>query len=124
MKLPESVENYLETIFVLAQHGQAVRAVDIAKHLNYSKPSVSVAMKNLRVSGYIVVDDKGHITLTVTGRQIAQNMYDRHTLITHWLISLGVDAETAAQDACGMEHSISEASFLAIQQHISCTDCL
>ena len=118
MKLPESVENYLETILVLGQQYPHVRSVDIAKKLGYSKPSVSVAMKNLRTSGHITVDTKGHINLTDSGRQVAQNMYDRHTLIAGWLISLGVDSETAAQDACGMEHSISEASFLAIQKHI------
>lgn len=118
MKLPESVENYLETILLLSHGGELVRSVDIANRMGYSKPSVSIAMKNLRASEYITVDGNGHITLTDSGRQVAQGVYDRHALISGWLISLGVDAETAVRDACGMEHSISEASFRAIRKHI------
>ena len=118
MKPPESVENYLETILMLSHSGNPVRSIDIANELEYSRPSVSIAMKNLRASGYITVDSNGHISLTESGRQIAQDMYDRHTLISDWLIFLGVDSETAVRDACGMEHSMSEKSFLAIQKHI------
>ncbi|MCL2577238.1 MAG: metal-dependent transcriptional regulator [Defluviitaleaceae bacterium] len=118
MKPPESVENYLETILMLSQRGKPVRSVDIANELGYSKPSVSIAMKNLRTNEYVTVDSNGYITLTENGRQIAQNIYDRHTLISEWLIFLGVDRETAVHDACGMEHSISEKSFVAIQKHI------
>jgi Mn-dependent DtxR family transcriptional regulator len=117
-KPPESAENYLETILVLSADGSPVRSVDIAKEMGFSKPSVSIAMKNLKAGGYIVVGDHGHITLTESGRDIAQKIYDRHKLISDWLISLGVDKETAAEDACKMEHDMSEKSFLAIQKHI------
>ena len=118
MKPPDSVENYLETILMLGHNGKPVRSVDIANELGYSKPSVSIAMKNLRTSEYILVDENGHITLTDAGQQIAQDMYKRHTLISDWLITLGVARETAIRDACGMEHSMSEESFLAIQKHV------
>lgn len=117
-KTPESVENYLETILMLSHNGLPVRSVDIAKELEYSKPSVSVAMKNLRSSGYIVMDTNGYITLTESGREIAQKIYDRHMLISDWLIFLGVDKETAVNDACKMEHGMSEESYIAIQKHI------
>ena len=103
----------------MLSHGEApVRSVDIANELSYSKPSVSVAMKNLRANGYIVVDGNGYITLTESGREIAQRIYDRHTLISEWLMFLGVDRETAVRDACKMEHGMSEKSYLAIQRHI------
>lgn len=118
MKTHESAENYLETILMLGQDGDTVRSVDIANELEYTKPSVSVAMKNLRASGYIEVDNDGHITLTDVGRKIAQSMYDRHTLISDWLIRLGVDRDIAVRDACKMEHGISEQSFEAIRRHI------
>ena len=114
----ESLENYLETILMLSHSDNLVRSIDIANELDYSKPSISVAMKNLRANGYIVMDDNGYITLTETGREIAQKMYDRHTLISDWLILLGVDKKTAVSDACKMEHGMSEESFLAIQKHI------
>ena len=113
-----SAENYLETILILSQSGTPVHSVDIANELGYSKPSVSVAMKNLRASGHIAVDEDGHITLTKSGWKIAQSMYDRHTLISDWLIFLGVDNETAVRDACKMEHDMSERSFSAIKKHI------
>ncbi|MCL2226233.1 MAG: metal-dependent transcriptional regulator [Oscillospiraceae bacterium] len=118
MKTHESAENYLETIFMLGRGGSPVRSIDIANELEYSKPSVSVAMKNLRTNGHIVVDSDGHITLTESGLKIAQDMYDRHTLITDWLISLGVDRTIAVNDACKMEHVMSEQSFAAIRKHI------
>ena len=118
MKIKESAENYLETIIMLGQDGKPVRAVDIAHELDFAKPSVSVAMKNLRESGHIVVDGEGHITLTESGRKVAQSMYDRHMLISEWLVSLGVARETAAGDACKMEHAMSEESFAAIKRHI------
>ena len=114
----ESVENYLETILILGYDGAPVRSVDIANELGYSKPSISVAMKNLKASGYIMMEANGHITLTETGREIAQRIYDRHTLISDLLISLGVDKETAVRDACRMEHGMSEQSFTALQGHI------
>ncbi len=114
-----SSENYLETILILSIQGNHVRAVDIANELNYSKPSVSVAMKNLRADGHIRTDGDGHITLTESGRKIAESMYERHTIISDWLISLGVDKQTAVSDACRMEHDISEQSFTAIKKHLT-----
>ena len=118
MNIHESAENYLETILILSQRGDKIRSIDIVNELEYSKPSVSVAMKNLRSSGHIVVDDEGYITLTDTGLKIAQSMYDRHTIISDWLIFLGVDKEIALNDACKIEHCISEQTFLAIRKHI------
>ena len=118
MKSAESQENYLETIFMLGRGGSPVRSIDIAHELDYSKPSVSVAMKNLRNKGHIVVDLDGHITLTETGLKIAQDMYDRHTLIADWLLKLGVEHEIAVSDACKIEHVISEQSFAAIRKYI------
>jgi len=118
VKILESAENYLETIYILSQNGVPVRSIDIVNELDYTKPSVSVAMKNLRESGHIIVDAEGFITLTDSGRGIAQNMYDRHTLISDWLIFLGVDKDVAINDACKMEHDMSEQSFTAIKNHV------
>ena len=114
----ESEENYLETILMLSLKGGKVRSIDIVNELEYSKPSVSVAMKNLREKSYITMDDEGFITLTKNGRKIADTIYERHIAISDWLVSLGVDAKTAAQDACKMEHAMSEKSFTAIKKHI------
>ncbi|MCL2426241.1 MAG: metal-dependent transcriptional regulator [Oscillospiraceae bacterium] len=118
MKIQESAENYLETILVLGQNGNPVRSIDIVNELKFSKPSVSVAMKNLREQKLIEIDGVGHITLTKGGRKIAESIYERHVLLSNWLIQLGVDREIAVNDACGMEHSISEESYLAIKKHI------
>ena len=118
MKVHESAENYLETILVLGLKGNQVRSIDIANELEYSKPSVSVAMKNLREKGYILTDADGYITLTAKGRKIADSMYERHVAISDWLVFLGVDKKTAVQDACKMEHTMSEKSFSAIKKHI------
>jgi Mn-dependent DtxR family transcriptional regulator len=118
MKVHESAENYLETILILSLKGSRVRSIDIVNQLEYSKPSVSVAMKNLRAKNYIVMDDEGYISLTVKGRRIADAMYERHVAISDWLVSLGVDKKTAVQDACKMEHAMSEKTFLAIKRHI------
>ncbi|MCL2031446.1 MAG: metal-dependent transcriptional regulator [Oscillospiraceae bacterium] len=118
MKTRESAENYLETILMLSRSGKPVRSVDVAGELEYTKPSVSVAMKNLRAGGHIEVDRDGSILLTESGRKIAESMYERHTLISDWLISLGVDGETAANDACRMEHAMSEQSFSAIKRYL------
>ena len=118
MNVHESAENYLETILVLSKKVKAVRSIDIVNELEFSKPSVSVAMKNLRTKGYIVMDADGYITLTAKGRKIAAAMYERHVAISDWLIFLGVDKKTAVHDACKMEHVMSEASFLAIKKHI------
>jgi Mn-dependent DtxR family transcriptional regulator len=118
LKIHESAENYLETILALSLKGEKVRSIDIAKELDFSKPSVSVAMKNLREKGYILTDEDGSITLTAKGRKIADSMYERHVAISDWLVFLGVDKKTAVQDACKMEHAMSEKSFLAIKKHI------
>jgi len=118
LKIHESAENYLETILALSLKGEKVRSIDIAKELDFSKPSVSVAMKNLREKGYILTDEDGIITLTAKGRKIADSMYERHVAISDWLVFLGVDKKTAVQDACKMEHAMSEKSFLAIKKHI------
>ncbi|MCL2265572.1 MAG: metal-dependent transcriptional regulator [Treponema sp.] len=118
MKIHESAENYLETILVLSLKGEKVRSIDIANELEFSKPSVSIAMKNLREKGYVSIDDDGYIKLTSKGRKIADSMYERHIAISDWLMLLGVDKKTALHDACKMEHVISESSFLAIKKHI------
>ena len=118
MKIYESAENYLETIYVLHKKQGVVRSIDIATELSVSKPSVSVAMKNLRNNGYIEMDADGHITLLEQGYQIAAKMYERHTLMTQWLVRLGVDSAIAAEDACKIEHVISESTFEALKQHM------
>lgn len=118
LKIQESAENYLETILMLGQKIGNVRSVDIAHELEFKKPSVSVAMKNLRENGYIQVDDNGFITLTASGRQIAETMYERHLLFSRWLIRLGVNEKTAVEDACKMEHVLSTESFEAIKRHL------
>jgi len=118
LSIHESAEMYLETIHVLGLKGNPVRSIDIVNELEYSKPSVSVAMKNLKSQGYIAIDDEGYITLTGKGRKIAETMYERHVAISDWLIFLGVDKKTAVNDACKMEHAMSEKSFTAIKKHI------
>ncbi|MCL2055526.1 MAG: metal-dependent transcriptional regulator [Oscillospiraceae bacterium] len=118
MNTHESAEDYLETILILGNSGKRVRSIDIVNELDYTKPSVSVAMKKLRESGCIVMDGDGYITLTESGRKIAESIYERHTLLFDWLTSLGVDKETALKDACRMEHCVSEKSFTAIKKHI------
>lgn len=117
MKIHESAENYLETILMLWQKKGSVRSIDIANELEFSKPSVSVAMKNLRLNGYIEMDTSGEIRLLPPGMEIAQKVLEKHTLITKFLVALGVDPETAAEDACRMEHVISNESFEAIKNH-------
>ena len=119
MKIYESAEDYLEMILVLKRKKGAVRSIDIANFLKFSKPSVSVAMKNLRASEKIAVSDAGYITLTKSGLAIAESVYERHEFFTKWLTELGVDPQTAAEDACSLEHRISEESFLAIKKHLS-----
>lgn len=114
----ESKENYLETILILHNRSGEVRSVDIASEMEFSKPSVSLAMKNLREEGCITVDKSGYITLTESGREIAERVYERHLLFTSWLISLGVPEDIAAEDACRIEHCLSEESFAAIKQYV------
>ena len=118
MHVNESSENYLETNPHVKQEAPVVRAVDIATELNFKKSSVSVAMKKLRESEHIIVSREGYITLTESGQAIADMIYERHTLLSSWLERLGVDPQVAADDACRMEHVISEESFNAIKKHI------
>lgn len=118
MSIQESGEMYLETIFVLSQKGNPVRSIDISEHMGYSKPSVSRAMGILRSGGYILVDKEGHIILTESGDRVARKIYERHTILSKMLRQLGVDEKTAADDACKMEHAISDASFEAIKKHM------
>ena len=117
MKIQESAENYLETILMLKKEKGEVRSIDIANELEFSKPSVSIAMKNLRENGYIATSKDGYITLTDKGADIAERMYERHVMITNWLVSIGVEPQTAASDACRIEHVLSEQSFEAIKRH-------
>ena len=117
MGIQRSGEMYLETIFVLQEKKSGVRSLDIAEHMGFSKPSVSRAVKLLKGAGYIDIDKDGFITLTAEGRKLAAKMYERHTLLTQMLVHLGVDKETASEDACRIEHEISDASFAAIKAH-------
>ncbi|MCQ5203492.1 metal-dependent transcriptional regulator [Mordavella massiliensis] len=118
MNINESAENYLETILILSKSHPVVRSVDVATELDFKKSSVSVAMKKLRESNHIEVSPEGYITLTPSGREIAECIYERHQLISSWLIRLGVDPKVAVADACRMEHVISAESFEAIKRHI------
>lgn len=117
MKIMESAENYLETILVLYQRKGSVRSIDIANEMDFSKPSVSTAMKKLRENGYILVDHAGMITLTDAGRQIAETIYERHTLLSQVLIDLGVPEDIAREDACRLEHHLNPISFQKIKEY-------
>ena len=119
MKIQESAENYLEAILILKQNKGSVRSIDIAHYLNFSKPSVSIAMKNLRNSELITVDSDGFISLTDAGHEIAETIFERHTVLSNMLINFGVPADIAAEDACRMEHVISPESFRAIKDHLN-----
>lgn len=119
MTLQESGEMYLETIYVLSQKYKDVRAIDVGEYMGYSKPSVSRAVSLLKSGGYLVADELGHLSLTEAGTEVAEKIYERHTLLTRYLRMLGVGAETAAEDACKMEHIISDESFNAIKNHVS-----
>lgn len=114
----ESVEDYLETILQLKRKLGQVRSIDIAREMNFSKPSVSVAMKNLREKSYITVSEEGYISLTESGKKRAENVLERHTILSDWLISIGVNQETALEDACKVEHDLSEESFEAIKKAV------
>ena len=118
MEFNESSEDYLEAIMILDEKLPVVRSVDIAEYMGYKKSSVSVAMKKLKESGCINVDGSRFITLTDKGKEVANKIYERHKLITNWLVSLGVDKQIAAEDACKMEHDMSVESFSAIKQFI------
>lgn len=118
MIINESAENYLETILILSNKLPVVRSVDVANELDFKKPSVSIAMKNLKSNGHITVTDAGFIYLTESGREIAEKVYERHRFISSWLISLGVPEDIATEDACKMEHIISNESYAAIKDYI------
>ncbi|MBR5358502.1 MAG: metal-dependent transcriptional regulator [Clostridiales bacterium] len=118
MELKESGEMYLETIYILSKELENVRSLDVARYMKFSKPSVSRAMGLLRNSRYIAVDEKGYISLTNSGLEIAEKIYERHIVITKLLTDIGVDPETAAEDACRIEHVISDESFNAIKTHL------
>ena len=117
MHLQESGEMYLETILVLTSQSPHVRAIDVGEYMGYSKPSVSRAMGLLKSGGYIKVDENGFITLLEPGREVAEMIYERHTLLTQFLTRLGVSPEVAAEDACKLEHVIRDESFQAIKKH-------
>lgn len=117
MALQESGEMYLESIYVLSKKNQSVLSIDVCEYMGYSKPSVSRAVKILRENGYITVEKDGNLRLTEKGTSVAESMYQRHTVLTNFLINLGVDTEVASNDACKIEHVISEESFEAIKNH-------
>lgn len=119
MHMQESGEMYLEAIYVLSQKQSNVHAIDISQHLGYSKPSVSRAMGILKSGGYITVDEENHIHLTKVGRTVAEKIYERHDILSKMLISLGVSEKTAIEDACRLEHAISDESFAAIKNHFT-----
>ena len=116
MKMQESPEDYLETIYMLSLHSSEVRSIDVARHLGYSKPSVSVAMKRLRDNGYGNMADNNLLTLTESGLAIARSIYERHQVISGYLMSIGVSEETALKDACRIEHVLSEETFHKIKE--------
>jgi len=118
MSIHESAEMYLETIYKLAQTGSSVRSIDVAEALNYSRPSVSRAVGLLKKDGYLTVDDTGSLILTNAGTKAAEKIYERHTILTAALMALGVDPQTAAEDACKIEHDISDKSLDAIKAHM------
>ena len=122
MVLQESGEMYLETILVLSQKSSLVRAIDVGEEMGFSRPSVSRAVHLLTEGGFINVDPNGGLSLTGAGLEIAKKIYERHTVLSRWLISLGVDEEIATEDACKIEHDLSDASFAAIKKHIAGLD--
>ena len=117
MAVSEATENYLETIYILSLRQNEVHAVDICAYLSYSRPTVSIVLRQMRESGLVTVDDMNHIHLTPEGEGIAKKLYERHTLISEMLVSLGVSRETAVRDACKIEHDLSEETFAAIKRH-------
>lgn len=118
MQLQESGQMYLETILILSKKSNSVRSIDISEYMSFSKPSVSRAVNLLKDGGYILISKEGYITLTALGREIAEKIYERHTILTKCLIALGVSEETAAEDACKIEHDISDETFSAIKSHV------
>jgi Mn-dependent DtxR family transcriptional regulator len=117
MKIQEAAENYLETILIQQNRMGQIRSIDICNALGFSKPTVSVVMKNFREEGYVLVDENGYITLTDKGLAIAEKMYERHEIIARFLMTLGVDEDTAYKDSCKIEHDISDLSFECMKKH-------
>jgi len=122
MALHESGEMYLETIYVLSKERPAVRAIDVGEHMGFSKPSVSRALGLLKESGHVTADTNGYLSLTESGIDVAEKIFERHTILTEIIMSLGVDVETASEDACKMEHVISDKTFEAIKKHLAVKD--
>ncbi len=118
MHLQESGEMYLESIYVLTKNNAAVRSIDVCEYMGYSKPSVSRAIGLLKSGGYVIVDSEGHLSLTQIGEEVAQKIYERHTMLTELLVRLGVSREIAAEDACKIEHVISEETVAAIRNYV------
>jgi Mn-dependent DtxR family transcriptional regulator len=118
MILAESAQMYLETILILSKANARVRSIDVVEHMGFSKPSVSRAVKNLRDGGYVLVDKDGYITLTNLGQSEADKMYERHSILSKFLMSYGIDEQTATSDACKIEHVISDISFEKIKKHV------
>ena len=118
MQLQESGEMYLESILVLSEKQPVVRSIDVCEYMGFSKPSVSRAIGILKKGGYVEVDSRGYLTLTEVGKTVATKIYERHKLLTTFLVAIGVDEETASEDACRMEHCISDASFAAMKRHV------
>ena len=118
MHLQESGEMYLESIYVLTKKSNAVRSIDVCEYMGYSKPSVSRAIGLLKSGGYVTVDGEGHLSLTQIGKEVAQKIYERHTMLTELLVRLGVSRETASEDACKIEHVISEETVTAIRNYV------
>ena len=121
MNLQESGEMYLETILILSEKKSDVRSIDICEEMGFSKPSISRAMHLLKDGGYLDIDENGYITLTDVGREVAEKIYERHTVLSRWFVSLGVKEETAVNDACKIEHCISDETFAALKNHIAMT---
>ena len=118
MALHESAEMYLETIYLLSQQRQCVRSIDVAEHMGYSKPSISRAIGLLKQGGYVIVDEDGFLQLTDSGLNVAKKVFERHTIVSRFLVKLGVEEETAVEDACKIEHVISDASLAAIKAYL------
>ena len=118
MPLHESGEMYLETIYVLTREKPAVRAIDVGEHMGFSKPSVSRALSLLKKGGYVIADENGYLALTKEGLDVAEKIYRRHTMLTQFLTAIGVDRETAATDACKIEHAISDSTFVAMKRYL------
>ena len=117
MHLQESGEMYLETVYILSNKSESIRSIDICEYMGYSKPSVSRAVGLLKNGGYVTVDEKGYMTLTSEGKSVAEKMFERHTMLTDFLVRLGVDKDIASEDACKIEHVISDETFWAIKNH-------